>query len=71
MKCELSGRRGCLHVVENGDVSEGRRGAGDEGTGRNLRAIGKMINWSRAAEILGVRDRQMRRLRERYEEHGL
>jgi transposase len=32
--------------------------------------MGKKINWWQAAEILGITDRQMRRLRERYEEHG-
>jgi len=35
-----------------------------------LRAMGKKITWWQAAEILGISDRQMRRMRERYEEHG-
>src|SRR5271156_154889 len=35
-----------------------------------LRAMGKKINWWQAAEIIGISDRQMRRWRERYEEHG-
>ena len=35
-----------------------------------LRAMAKKINWCQAAEILGISDRQMRRWRERYEEHG-
>jgi transposase len=35
-----------------------------------LRAIGKKIRWRQAAEILGITDRQIRRLRERCEEHG-
>ena len=32
--------------------------------------MGKKINWWQAAEIIGISDRQMRRWRERYEEHG-
>ena len=35
-----------------------------------LRAMGKKINWWQAAEIIGISERQMRRWRERYEEHG-
>ena len=35
-----------------------------------LRAIGKKITWWQAAEILGLSGRQLRRLRQRYEEHG-
>jgi transposase len=35
-----------------------------------LRAMAKKITWWQAAEILGITDRQMRRMRERYEEHG-
>lgn len=35
-----------------------------------LRAMAKKINWWQAAEIIGISDRQMRRWRERYEEHG-
>ena len=35
-----------------------------------LRAMVKKINWCQAAEIIGISDRQMRRWRERYEEHG-
>jgi transposase len=35
-----------------------------------LRAMAKKITWWQAAEILGISDRQMRRMRERYEEHG-
>ena len=35
-----------------------------------LRAMAKKITWWQAAEIIGVSDRQMRRWRERYEEHG-
>src|SRR5246127_1095281 len=35
-----------------------------------LRAMGKKLSWWQAAEILGISDRQMRRWRERYEEHG-
>jgi len=35
-----------------------------------LRAIGKRITWWQAAEILGISDRQMRRWRWRYEQHG-
>src|SRR6516164_7006192 len=34
-----------------------------------LRAMAKKITWQ-AAEIIGISDRQMRRWRERYEEHG-
>ena len=32
--------------------------------------IAKTIDWWQAAEILGITDRQMRRLPERYEEQG-
>jgi transposase len=35
-----------------------------------LRAMAKKITWWQAAEIIGISDRQMRRWRERYEEHG-
>jgi len=35
-----------------------------------LRAMAKKISWWQAAEIIGIRDRQMRRWRERYEEFG-
>jgi Helix-turn-helix domain len=32
--------------------------------------MAKKITWWRAAEIIGISDRQMRRWRERYEEFG-
>jgi transposase len=35
-----------------------------------LRAIGKRITWWQAAEVLGISDRQMRRWKGRYEQHG-
>jgi transposase len=35
-----------------------------------LRALAKKITWWQAAEIIGIRDRQMRRWHERYEEFG-
>jgi transposase len=35
-----------------------------------LRAMAKSITWGRAAQIIGISDRQMRRWHERYEEHG-
>jgi transposase len=35
-----------------------------------LKAMAKKINWMEAAEIAGVTDRTMRRIRERYEEFG-
>ena len=35
-----------------------------------LRAMGKRITWWQAAEIIGISCRQMRRWRQRYEEHG-
>src|SRR5438105_1868630 len=35
-----------------------------------LRAMAKRITWWQAAEIIGISDRQMRRWRERYQEHG-
>jgi hypothetical protein len=35
-----------------------------------LRALAKKITWWQAAEIIGIRDRQMRRWRERCEEFG-
>src|SRR5437870_13794285 len=35
-----------------------------------LRAMAKKITWWQAAEIIGIRDRQMRRWRERYEAFG-
>ena len=35
-----------------------------------LRAMAKKITWWQAAEIIGVSDRQMRRLHWRYREHG-
>ena len=35
-----------------------------------LRAIGKRITWWQAADIIGISDRQMRRWKQRYEEHG-
>ena len=35
-----------------------------------LRAMAKKISWWQAAEIIGMSDRQMRRLHWRYREHG-
>src|ERR1022692_4835149 len=35
-----------------------------------LRAMAKKITWWQPAEILGMSDRQMRRLHGRYREHG-
>jgi Homeodomain-like domain len=35
-----------------------------------LKAMAKKISWLEAAEIAGVCDRTMRRMRERYEEFG-
>ena len=35
-----------------------------------LKAMAKKITWLEAAEIIGVCDRTMRRMRERYQEHG-
>ncbi len=35
-----------------------------------LRAMAKKLTWFQAAEIIGISDRQMRRWRQRYEEHG-
>jgi transposase len=35
-----------------------------------LRAISKEINWVQAAEIIGISPRQMRRMKQRYEEYG-
>jgi hypothetical protein len=42
-----------------------RHGAGDESTGSDIAGDGR-----EAAEIPGIRDRHMRRWRERYEEFG-
>ena len=35
-----------------------------------LKAMAKKISWVEAAEIAGVSDRTMRRIRDRYREHG-
>jgi transposase len=35
-----------------------------------LRALARKITWGQAAEIIGIRDRQMRRWKQRYEEFG-
>jgi hypothetical protein len=35
-----------------------------------LRAVAKKTTWWQAAEIMGISDRSMRRLRERYEQYG-
>ena len=35
-----------------------------------LRALARKITWAQAAEIVGIRDRQMRRWKQRYEEFG-
>src|SRR5579862_9687311 len=35
-----------------------------------LQAMAKKITWWQAAEILGISDRHMRRIRERYDEEG-
>src|SRR5262249_16989810 len=35
-----------------------------------MRAMAKKIKWYEAAEILGISYRQMRRMKERWEEHG-
>jgi hypothetical protein len=36
-----------------------------------LRALAKRISWLQAAEIMGISGRQVRRLRDRYEEFWL
>src|ERR1700727_585670 len=56
------GRHGVLHA--------GRSGAAMKVQEVILRAMAKKITWWRAAEIIGISDRQMRRWRERYEEFG-
>ena len=35
-----------------------------------LRAMAKKMSWWEAAEVIGISDRQMRRWKQRYEEHG-
>ena len=35
-----------------------------------LKAMGKKITWLEAAEVAGVTDRTIRRMRERYQEFG-
>ena len=35
-----------------------------------LRAMSGQIHWIQAAEILGISDRQMRRIKRKYETHG-
>jgi hypothetical protein len=35
-----------------------------------LKATAGKLKWWQAAEILGITDRQLRRIRERYAEHG-
>jgi hypothetical protein len=35
-----------------------------------LRAVAKKINWTQAGEIIGLRERQMRRWKQRYQEFG-
>src|SRR5690349_161245 len=35
-----------------------------------LKAAAGQLKWWEAAEILGITDRQLRRMRQRYEEHG-
>jgi transposase len=35
-----------------------------------LRAMAKKLTWGKAAEIIEISDRQMRRWKGRYEEHG-
>jgi len=66
----LKGGRGTL-AVGNKPGDHGRRtGADDEGTGRDFEAMAKKMTWLEAAEIIGVCDRRMRRMRERYQEFG-
>src|SRR6202043_1439862 len=73
MKCPLSkdglGRR-CMRGDTHAQLSEGRRGADNENQEVILRAMAKKITWWQAAEIIGMSDRQMRRLHWRYREHG-
>ena len=47
--------------VKHGLLPEGRDGAGDESTGRDVAGMAKKITWWQAAEILGISDRHMRR----------
>ena len=49
---------------------EDRDGAGDESTGSDVTGDGKKITWWQAAEILGISDRHMRRIRGAYEKYG-
>ena len=48
----------------------GRSGADDESTRSNHAGHGRKITWYEAAEIIGISCRQMRRWKERWEEHG-
>ena len=57
---------GCSHEADE----RSRSGAGDETTGRMLRAMAKQISWFQAAEILGISCRQMQRWKTRFEHEG-
>src|SRR5882724_5625605 len=54
----------------HGFLHAGRDGAGEKVQEVILRAMAKKITWWQAAEIIGIRARQMRRWRERYEAFG-
>ena len=43
-----------------------RRGAGDEGPGRDLASPRRALKWYQAEEILGILGRQMRQWKQRY-----
>jgi len=51
-------RRGDRCEGEQGELSKGRGGAVDEGTGSDFVYRGKKIKWFPAAEIIGISDRQ-------------
>ena len=73
---EIASKMSAFRAVRVGDhakhgiLHEGRSGASDESTGRDVAGDGEEDTWWQAAEILGISDRHMRRWRERYEEEG-
>lgn len=64
------GGRGCSSWEGAYELSDARRGAGDESATSDPQSDQWQLQWWQAAEILGISPRSMRRWKQRYERHG-
>src|SRR5450755_2878486 len=70
MICPLCGRRGWETMASMDSYPRAAMERAMKVQDVMLQAMAKKITWWQAAEILGISDRHMRRIRERYEEEG-